>query len=207
MMCRNGKRSFIIIMKRTIIFLLAIAAVAQLSAARQPQRGYRGFMEWSSSVRSENFGEIDMNGNLRGKRQSTFYTGWSTSHGYQINPMFFVGAGLGMEHCRNLDNWVVPVFVQGRVDLKFGKFTPFGDIRLGANLAEGTGIYFSPTIGYRFNWGRKMGINIGAGLALAGYKADHYEGVLENENSYEIYYVGRKSHVRPCFSFRLGIDF
>lgn len=193
-------------MKRTIFLLLAIIAFTN-AEARQPKRGYRGFLEWSSSVRSDNFGVFDIHGNLTMERQSMFYTGFSTSHGYQINPMFFIGAGLGMERCGKLDNWVAPIFIQGRIDLKLGKFTPFGDLRLGANVAEGAGIYISPTIGYRFNWGRKMGVNLGVGLSLAGYRSEHYEGSMTGQDSYEIQYVGTKRHIRPYFSFRIGIDF
>lgn len=194
-------------MKRAAIFLLAIIAFAHITEARQPDRGYRGFLEWSSSVRSDNFGIFDIHGNLRMERQGSFYTGFSTSHGYQINPMFFIGAGLGMERCGSLDNWIAPIFIQGRADLKLGRFTPFGDLRFGANIAEGGGVYVSPTIGYRFNWGRRMGVNLGAGLTLAGYKAEHYEGIVTAPDSYEIQYVGTKRHVRAYFSFRLGIDF
>ena len=196
-----------ITMKKTIFLLLAVIICARQAGARQPGRGYRGVVEWSSSVRSDNFGVVDLHGNLTTQRQGSFYTGLSTSHGYQINQMFFVGAGLGMERCGKLDNWIVPLFVDGRVDLKLGKFTPFGDLRLGANMAEGTGIYISPTIGYRFNWGRKTGVNLGAGLTLAGYKAEHYEGTVTGPGSYEIHYVGTRRHMRAYFSFRLGLDF
>lgn len=196
-------------MKRTIFLLLAIIALAQISEARQPKRGYRGFFEWSNSVRSDNFGVFDIYGNLKIERQGSFYTGFSTSHGYQINPMFFIGAGLGMERCGNINsgNWIAPIFIQGRADFKFGKFTPYGDLRLGADLAEGPGIYISPTIGYRFNWERKMGINIGAGLTLSGYKLECYEGNWTGPDSFEIQYKGTKRNIRPYFSFRLGIDF
>ena len=193
-------------MKRTIFLLLAIIAFTN-AEARQPKRGYRGFLEWSSSIRSDNFGVFDIHGNLRMERQGAFYTGLTTSHGYQINPVFYIGAGLGMERCGKLDNWVAPIFIQGRIDLELGKFTPYGDLRLGANVAEGAGIYISPTIGYRFNWGRKMGVNLGAGLSLAGYRSEHYEGTMTGPDSYEIQYVGTKRHIRPYFSFRLGIDF
>ncbi|MDE7387126.1 MAG: hypothetical protein K2N28_08335 [Muribaculaceae bacterium] len=194
-------------MKRTIIILLAIITFVNISEARQPQRGYRGFFEWSSSLRTENLGYIDLNGNLCANSESTFYTGFTTSHGYQINQMFFVGGGFGMERCGKLDNWVAPLFVEGRADFKLGKYTPYADLRLGANIAEGIGAYFSPTIGYRFNWGRKMGINISAGLSLAGYKAEHYEGTFVSPDYYEIQYVATRHHVRPYFSFRIGIDF
>lgn len=193
-------------MKKTLI-IFTVLLVAVSAEARQPQRGYRGFFEWSSSLRSENFGYPDMNGNLLMYRDNTFYTGFSTSHGYQINPVFFIGAGLGMERCGSLDNWVAPIFLEGRIDLKIGKFTPFGDLRLGANVAEGAGVYFSPTIGYRFNLGRKMGVNIGAGLTLAGYRVEHYEGTWTGPDSYEIQYISTRHHVRPYFSFRVGIDF
>lgn len=193
-------------MKRLLIFAAAVLLILPVSA-RLPKRGYRGFVEWSNSLRSEKFMEWNMAGIAGSYRENTFYTGLTTSHGYQINPMFFVGAGFGMERCTTYDNWVAPLFLQGRIDLKFGKFTPFGDLRIGANIAEGTGVYFSPSIGYRFNWGRKVGINIGAGLTLAGYKVDHYEGTVTGPDSYEIYYVGRRSHMRAYFSFRLGLDF
>ena len=196
-----------ITMKRIIFLLLAIIAVAHISEARQPSRGYRGFLEWGSSLRSEQFGYITIEGNMTTRCENTFYTGFSTSHGYQINPMFFIGAGLGMERCGKINNWVAPIFIQGRIDLKFGKFTPFGDLRFGVNVAEGAGIYISPTIGYRFNWGRKMGFNIGAGLSLAGYRSEHYEGTMTGPDSYEIQYLGTKHPIRPYFSFRLGIDF
>ncbi len=192
---------------KKILLIITILLTAVSVEARQPRRGYRGFIEWSSSLRAEKFGYPDMNGNLLTYRDNTFYTGFTTSHGYQINPMFFIGAGLGMERCGKLDNWVAPVFIQGRIDLKLGKFTPFGDIRIGANVAEGAGVYFSPTVGYRFNWGRKMGVNLGAGLTLAGYRAEHYEGTITGPDSYEMHYIGIRHHVRAYFSFRLGIDF
>lgn len=193
-------------MKR--LFIIAFLLLTALgSFARQPERGYRGFIEWSSSLRTQKFGNFDLAGNLFFERENLFYTGVTTSHGYQIDQMFFVGAGLGMEKCSKLDNWIAPIFVQGRADFLLGRFTPFADVRLGVNLAEGAGAYFSPTIGYRFNWGRKMGINLGAGLTLAGYKAEHYEGSFIGPDDYEIQYVGSRRHTRAYFSFRLGFDF
>ena len=194
-------------MKRTILLTLAVLTLGIVAGARQPDRGYRGFVEWSNSLRSENFGYLDINGNIYMQRDNMYYTGIATSHGYQINSIFFAGAGLDLEYCGNIDNWIASLYVQGRADMKFGGFTPYGDIRLGANLAEGVGVYFSPTIGYRFNWGRKVGINVGAGLSLTGYTSEHYDIVIEDPDSYNIYYTGTKHHVRAYFSFRLGVDF
>lgn len=194
-------------MKRTVIFILAVFAFAFVTEGRQPQRGYRGFLEWSGSYRTEKTGIHIDEANLRMEREGYLYSGITTSHGYQINSMFFVGAGIGLERCGKSAGWIAPVFVQGRVDLKFGKFTPFGDLRLGANLSEGAGVYFSPTVGYRFNWGRKMGVNLGLGLELVGYKIDYYYIVLGDDGILAPEYIRTGHSVRPYFSFRIGFDF
>ncbi|MDE6271205.1 MAG: hypothetical protein K2M12_10200 [Muribaculaceae bacterium] len=195
-------------MKKTIILLLSLAAVCMHADARQPRSGYRGFLEWSNSLRWEKFGYFDNDIHRPVYyRTRTFYWGFTTAHGYQINPIFFVGAGLGMERCGNLDNWVAPIFLEGRADLKFGRYTPFADLRAGANMAEGIGMYLSPSVGYRFNWGRKMGVNLSLGLTLAGYKAEHYEGSYTDEGGFNIAYIETRHHVRPYLSMRIGIDF
>lgn len=66
-------------MKRVILTILAVLMMCLIAVARQPERGYRGLIEWSNDLRS-----MDMWGN--GERTAQFYTGLSTSHGYQFNP-------------------------------------------------------------------------------------------------------------------------
>ncbi len=179
---------------------IAVLLSSLTVSAKQPQRGYRGFVEWSNDYRTERF-----DGYLN--REGMFFTGVTTSHGYQINPTFFVGAGIGMERCTKLDDWVAPVFVQGRADLLFGKFTPFADMRLGYHLGQGGGVYFSPSVGYRFNWGRKVGLNLGLGMTLAGYKRELFEVTINPGEYFEMKYVGSEHRARPYFSFRIGLDF
>ncbi len=188
-------------MKREIISLLAVSAIALSGMARQPQRGYRGFIDWSNSVRTE-----DVWGN--GFRSTWYYTGFSTTHGYQIDSRFFVGIGFDLEHCSSYSDNMAAVFVDGRTDLKFGKFTPFGDLRVGFSMTDGGGLYFSPTIGYRFNWGRKVGVNIGAGLTLKGVTYDHYD-IIFNPDGYVVIgnRVGKSHEYKPYFTFRVGFDF
>lgn len=193
-------------MKKVLLLILAIAMSVMVVEARQPQTGYRGFLEWSNSVRSDTYASFDYNSSTYSWKQTTLNIGATTSHGYQIDPQWFVGAGLGMEYCPDYTTWLVPLFAEGRLDLQLGKFTPFADLRAGVNLGEGVGAYFSPSIGYRFNWGRKVGINLGLGLTLAGYKVDCYEGLIDDEG-YEIWFTGTKHRMRAYFSFRLGFDF
>lgn len=177
---------------------MAAAIIAMGAGARQPQRGYRGFLEWSNDLGSlkDGFG-----------RMSTYYVGGSTSHGYQIDSRFFVGAGLAVEECGKIDSYILPVFVQSRADFDFGGFTPFGDLRLGYNLASGAGVYFSPSVGYRFNWGRKMGVNLGVGLTLQGCKTEMFEVDVDPEGYWQLNYLGSKHGCKAFFSFRVGIDF
>lgn len=187
-------------MKRLITVTATIILIAITVQARQPQRGYRGFIEWSNDLRSERFYGFD-------KRESTLYKGITTSHGYQINQMFFAGMGIGLEKCGKWDNWIAPIFLQGRADFKWGRFTPFCDLRAGVNISEGVGAYFSPTIGYRFNWGRKMGVNVGVGLSVAGYKCDYYDVTISPDGYFTMEHIGIDHRTRPYFSFRIGFDF
>lgn len=187
-------------MNRPLIILTILASLAFGVVARQPQSGYRGFIDWNNDYRTiETW--------MPGHREGYIYTGLSTSHGYQICSEAFVGAGILLEHCPKFDNTLLAAFVHGRTDLKFGRFTPFGDIRLGYCMKEGGGIYFSPAIGYRFNWGRKMGINIGAGLTLQGYKYYTFDIVTSPEGYNTAVYTGSGRRSRPYFTFKVGVDF
>lgn len=191
-------------MKRFLISMLAATAVAFGAKARQPETGYRGFIEWSNDYRTQKpfLGPES--------RISTLYTGFSTSHGYQFNPWLFVGAGVEYEYCSKLKEHVFIPFIHGRTDLLFGKFTPFGEIRAGYNFVNDMGddgFYFSPNIGYRFNWGRKVGINVGAGVSLLLYKIDSYDTAI-GPNGYVNYYkTGSFYKSKAFFSFRIGVDF
>lgn len=179
-------------MKNILIFIMMCAAAFATSFACEPQQGYRGFAEVDAS-----FGRTDEDG--------IYYGGISTSHGYQINKSIFAGAGL--EVAGGFPGTMVPVFAQFRYDRAFGKFTPFGDIRLGYNIAGNGGLYFSPTIGYRLNWRRKANINIGIGMTLLDHLSDKvkYEQV---EGRFNVTTVPGKDH-KPylLFAFRLGFDF
>lgn len=189
-------------MKR-ILLLFAIAAVSIGAFALQPQCGYRGFIEWENSTRRY-LQLMDPN-----KKELHTYSGVSTSHGYQFNPNFYLGAGLTVQRNNYFNDWILPVFLQVRTDQKFGVFTPFGDMRIGYSLTDGGGIYFSPMVGYRFNWGRKLGINVGLGLTVKQVTYDIYD-LVYNENGYWMTSVktGKKGHYTDTyFSFKIGIDF
>lgn len=184
-------------MKRYIIIMLLIA-MAATAMARQPKRGYRGFLDWNNDIATERYDD-DL-------KITNYYSGISTSHGYQFNPNIFLGVGIGVENYRSLNRYIIPAYLHLRTDQKFGIFTPFGEVRIGYNLTDGGGIYFSPAIGYRFNWGRKLGVNLGVGLTVKGNKVDIYE-FSYYDGTYISQSLKRKNETKCLFAIRLGIDF
>ena len=187
-------------MKRQLILLFTAAILALCASARQPARGYRGFLEWSNDIKQEY--------PTGWPRQTYWYTGLSTSHGMQFNPWLFVGAGIEYEYNKKGQQHICAPFIQGRTDLKFGKFTPFGDLRLGYELTSAGRLFFSPNIGYRFNWGRKVGINAGLGFTLITYRSDVWEYTMEPNGYITAYKTDRKMNWHQIlFSFRIGFDF
>lgn len=176
------------------IFAFAVAVCLVLAAgAREPQRGYRGFVDWDNSIGPIDYLDRAGVGGPGHDRDTQWFSGLSTSHGYQINNHVFVGAG-AMISGAVFTSAMIPVFAQVRYDYERGKFRPFADLRAGYNLGdgdEGGGVYLSPTVGYRCNWGRKANFNIGLGLTLRGasnviHDGDHY--------------------VDPLFTLRFGFD-
>ena len=186
-------------MKRILLFL-AIISISLGAVARQPQRGYRGFIDWDNN-------QTQYEVWYKGNHKTYFYTGVSTSHGFQFNPHFFLGAGLGVQYNKYSSGYIVPLFIQARTDQKFGKFTPFGDLRVGFSATDGGGLYLSPTIGYRFNWGRKAAVNIGVGLTVKGSNVDVFN-IGYNDNGYMVAeQIGTEYRTKLMFAFRVGFDF
>lgn len=201
-------------LKRYLLFSAALAAVALGASARQPERGYRGFVDWSNRVKYHTHSNCN---------KTNFNTGISTSHGYQFNPWLFVGAGIdytlkeiGKWDANNnrevlgysFDYYYLSFFGEVRTDLQFGKFTPFADIRLGWNAETDGTVYFSPSIGYRFNWGRKVGINVGVGYTLDAYRYErHIVGTTTDGYQTWIPTGEYFNSNRSSFTFRIGLDF
>ncbi len=172
--------------------------------ARQPEKGYRGFAEWVSDIKAD----IAIYG---GPTDSRYYTGVSVSQGYQLNPYLFLGGGVAAVQCvKDNEIYAAPVFAQIRTDMKFRKFTPFADVRLGYNFAGYGGIYFSPSVGYRINWGRKIGVNIGVGWSMTGNRRhiDEITTILGPDGTGGTWTTWKRRHTYDnTIALRLGIDF
>lgn len=172
------------IILKYILTLFAVMWSAVVGVeAREPERGYRGFADLNFALMlNGGYGDPDI------------YYGISTSHGYQFNPHLFVGAGLEWEHVHEAGYlWEVgqmPVFIHARTDWTLkNRYPVYGDLRVGGVIFGEYRLYIAPTVGYRFNWGKKLGLNLGAGVTLRGY------GWSDTKT------------IHPLPTFRLGLDF
>ena len=188
-------------MKKLFFAILVVLLCAPMGYAREPKRGYRGFFDIDACICAFEYDED--------WHPAIWAAGLSTSHGYQINNNWFVGAGVMFEPYLNFGGGIVPFFAEGRFDKTWGKFTPFADVRLGyaINDGAGDGVYFSPTVGYRFNFGHKVNINIGLGLNFRSM-TQRYEAYWRDPAT-NISYNYKESYTstRSMFNFRVGFDF
>ncbi|MDE6557183.1 MAG: hypothetical protein K2K55_09525 [Duncaniella sp.] len=173
-------------MKKRIGILIILVAVVFVPVAwgGDLRKGYRGFVDANADL---SFGRDGW-----GDRRTSVYYGLSTSHGYQINPHFFVGAGVMYERYRLSeynDGCEFPVFLHTRTEWTFGRFPLYGDVRIGGVILGHYRLYFSPTVGYRLNLGRKCNLNFGIGMNFRGYA----------------WYDEKTLH--PQLALRVGIDF
>lgn len=114
--------------------------------------GYRGFFELQGGVGfggkvNVQAGDLDIS-NIG----SPIMFGWTTTHGYQINPNLFVGLGIGENATllyadtqdysyqygdHKFDSLIIPVFADARWDFGLqGKTAPFVDLKLGYQICH-----------------------------------------------------------------------
>lgn len=146
-----------------IVTILLSSVMTFTAWAKEPERGYRGFVDANVDLMFKQDYHSDNN--------ATVYYGISTSHGYQFNSHLFLGAGFMFERdYPNRHNWLgyFPIFVQARTDWNIGRLPLYGDLRAGGVILGEYRIFISPTVGYRLNLGKKSNLNFGVGVNLRG---------------------------------------
>ena len=173
-----------------------------ICSARDLKRGYRGFVEWEMSYGKTDYWNDEI---LAYDKDNLLFLGITTSHGYQFNPHFYLGAGCMFSCASPTGDMTIPIFADIRYDAKFGKFTPFVDFRGGFYFDGGSecDLYMVPTIGYSFQKSKKLNFNVGAGLTIRGNK------IIENkvENGQLIALPVISHRINTLFTIRFGIDF
>lgn len=167
--------------KLSLLLLLTLVSVFSIHS-KDLEKGYRGFVDWNIEFGSYKAYRYIDNTNLTNTeeyRASYMLYGVSTSHGYQFNPHFFLGAGVWIQAAGG-DVWrhkiELPVFLHGRTDWTFGKVPLYFDLRVGLSRgarqlkAVEDRLLITPSIGYRLDWDRRVSANFGIGLSLHGGK-------------------------------------
>lgn len=148
----------IVMLKYVLVLVMCCVAVAM--AAREPRRGYRGFVYWENAV-----GAMDYFDNSDGRTKhdtGVWMTGVSTVHGYQFNRHVYAGAGLMIAGATSVPEMMIPLFADFRYDYGERRFMPFGDVRAGYGFFDQS-VYFSPTVGFKLVTRYRGNLNVGAG--------------------------------------------
>jgi hypothetical protein len=74
-----------------------------------------------------------------------------TSHGVNITPNMFVGAGFGVEYYSESESTVIPVYLDMRSKLFNKNFAPTIGMKVGYSFNDLKGWYICPNIGYQIN--------------------------------------------------------
>lgn len=162
-------------MKRFIlIFVLTLACVMSYAQSNTYGGGYRGFADlgYTIGVGDYDFGRFEI----------------STTHGYQVNPYFFVGGGVGFHFMESyktpgmeysLDERKskvsIPLFADFRGTIGKKRFSPFVDLKLGYFVTNNDGFYGNLSAGCRMALKGKQGISLSIGYTYEKLEFETFE--------------------------------
>ena len=141
---------------RKLFMTLVVATLFATTAFALEAKSYRGFTDLGYSLgvgeKSEDFDRFTL----------------STTHGYQLDDMFFVGAGIGFEYVRDAAVALAPIYADVRMDipLRSRNIKPFVDAKIGYAAGQVDGFYFAPTVGVRVPVKFVKAMNFGLGYKL-----------------------------------------
>ena len=130
-----------------------------LSRGYRPN-GYRGFMELGGGPGVGDYGDG--------------FVSFSTSHGGQISPYFFLGAGIGFDYHFGWETISIPIFADLRANFLDNWITPYFGAKIGYSVFDITGFYFNPTLGVDFALDSRLGFNFSLGYNLQSAVVDSY---------------------------------
>ena len=138
-------------------------------AARNTLKGYKGFVDaaYIEDVSDYNASKVEL----------------STTHGYQFNNYFFVGAGVALNYYTDADIIAAPIYANFRANFINKRITPFADVKSGYSIGDVEGVYASIGVGVRFSLKGKKALN----LALV-YNYQDYDTTVDYSYSYGNYY-------------------
>lgn len=154
-----------------IVSLLATTNIYAQEKSNFPTKGYRSSVFVYLADNSEDF--------------ETYSIG--TTHGYQINPKWFVGGGIQLNFgyllykSEDYSFGSATEYADIRLDILEKSITPYLNLKLGYTVGDIQGWYAAPEVGARFRH-----FNLGIGIECQNHEAVYGIGVKqtdENEHS------------------------
>lgn len=192
-------------MKRILfICFLSLASFVINAQDNLPSNGYRGFADfgYTVGVGDYEFGRFEV----------------STTQGYQFNPYFFVGGGVGFHFMQSYETAgmeialdkrdakvSIPLFADLRGTFSKRKFAPFIDLKAGYFLTNNDGLYGNISVGCRMTVKRKQAVSLSVGYT---YEKLEFETFDRSMNSTSMNYT-RSSRKLDCegISIKIGYEF
>ena len=192
-------------MKKLFLLVMLICLACMVSNAQNASGNcYRGFIDIGYDVGNGDydFGRFEVN----------------TTHGYQVNPYIFLGAGTGLHFMSSYktgdmeipldvrDSKVdIPVFANFRSNFTKGKLSPFFDIKGGTFVTNNGGLYVVASVGVRYALNSKQGLSLSVGYAAEKLEFETFERF---NGRYDMSYTRKPAtYDTESVSVKLGFDF
>ena len=128
--------------------------------------GYKGFIDFGGVIGIGNRGDGAI--------------AVSTTHGYQFNPYFFFGAGIGIEYHMNWETFFIPVFADIKTYFLNKNISPFLGLKAGYSVYDGKGCYINPHIGATLSSSPRFGMNLTIGYNMQKAKINDRPKNIKN---------------------------
>lgn len=184
--------------------MAALALLCTAFGASAQDSGYRGFADlgYTTGIGDYKFGRTEI----------------STTHGYQVNPYFFIGGGVGFHFMNEYSTpdmdipldvrkatTSIPLFADFRGTFSKGKVAPFVDLKLGHFVTNNDGFYGNLSAGLRFKLSGDQGLSVSL-----GYTSEQLE-MRTFERFTSIWSMDYTRSPRKCtcegLTFKVGYEF
>ncbi len=192
-------------MKKFSFVVFALFAFTQsMSSQNMSEQCYRGFADagYTIGIGDYEFGRFEVN----------------TSHGYQINPYFYIGAGMGLHFMPEYetpgmtialdtrDSKVdIPIFANARVNFMKNKYCPFIDVKGGTYVTNSGGLYVNGSVGLKIATNEKQGINISVGYTVEKLQFETFSSFKGYKNM--DYYRSGRVLTTEGVALKVGYEF
>ena len=157
--------------------------------------------------------------NLTGNSYRGFVdAGYSIGIGYQFNPYFFLGAGMGFHFMSSYetdgmeialdkrDSQVdIPIFANVRCNFSKKKVAPFIDLKGGTFVTNNGGLYANASIGCRVSLNEKQAISIAVGYASEKLEFETFDSFIGHTSM--DYTRSATKYTTESISIKLGFEF